>query len=105
MDYVRYCDNSRIFPCKALFTNLDYLIDGAKELGPPATALTHFPWIAWFIWKVRNDKVFKGKDVDPRDTLLLAMAESEAWTAAQAISNAIDDRLAPAEHSSHTATA
>ncbi|CAA7024086.1 unnamed protein product [Microthlaspi erraticum] len=34
--------------------------------------------------------VFDGKDVDPRSTLQMACAESEAWLAAQAFTNAID---------------
>lgn len=47
--------------------------------------LAAFPWIAWYIWKARNEKVFKDKDISPMDTLQLAVKESESWRLAQRI--------------------
>ncbi|CAA7054680.1 unnamed protein product [Microthlaspi erraticum] len=80
-----------IFPCNALFNNLDHLLWRAHEGGDSEKALASFPWIVWFIWKARNEKVFEGKDIMPLDTLQQAMAETEAWTVAQIVAEALDE--------------
>ncbi|CAA7031305.1 unnamed protein product [Microthlaspi erraticum] len=38
-----------------------------------------FPWIIWFIWKARNEKLFRGIDRDPLGTVRHAEAECRAW--------------------------
>ncbi|ESQ34668.1 hypothetical protein EUTSA_v10009844mg [Eutrema salsugineum] len=38
-----------------------------------------YPWILWYIWKARNDKIFNGKEISPVDTLIHAKIESESW--------------------------
>ncbi|CAA7027943.1 unnamed protein product [Microthlaspi erraticum] len=79
-----------IFPCNALFLNLEYLLCIATRQGPADTGFAPFPWTAWFIWKARNDKVFKGKDVEPMDTSQAAKTEATAWRIAQEITDALD---------------
>ena len=48
-----------------------------------------YPWIIWYIWKARNDKLFRGIDRDPLE--LVRYAESEC----QAGYNAKDSILVP----------
>lgn len=38
-----------------------------------------YPWILWYIWKARNDKLFKGIDMDPLETVRHAESECHAW--------------------------
>ncbi|KAG5393292.1 hypothetical protein IGI04_023255 [Brassica rapa subsp. trilocularis] len=47
--------------------------------------LARFPWIVWFLWKARNEKIFNGKQVLPPDTELHATQEEENWRVAQVI--------------------
>lgn len=68
-----------VFPSEALFTNFDHLLWRANVLGVPEEALLRFPWIIWYIWKARNEKVFNDKEIHPLDTLQLAMAEADTW--------------------------
>ncbi|KAG7536766.1 Ribonuclease H-like superfamily [Arabidopsis suecica] len=50
---------------------------------PTDSHSSSFPWVMWYIWKVRNDKIHENIDRDPRDTLKLADNEANAWTLAQ----------------------
>ena len=54
-----------VFSCKALFTNIDHLLWRAAEQGTPKENLEKFPWILWYIWKARNNKLFNGEDTSP----------------------------------------
>ena len=36
-------------------------------------------WIIWYIWKARNDKLFKGTDRDPLELIGYAEGECNAW--------------------------
>lgn len=89
------------FPSASLFTNFDYLFWRAKENGPPAEHLESFPWIAWYIWKARNEKVFNNKEVLPPETLALALSESKSWSVAQQIDGQGEDAEAPTEVLEH----
>lgn len=51
--------------------------------GAPESITFKLPWILWYLWKTRNDKVFNGKDVSPQDTLQIATSEAEVWKQAQ----------------------
>ena len=75
------------FPTGSLVENFDYLLLRAKNLGTPTNALVCFPWIAWFIWKARNEKIFNGKKILPPDTVNHAIREEEEWRVAQIISS------------------
>ena len=71
------------FPSESLVENFDFLLLRAKNLRTPTNALARFPWIMWFIWKARNDKVFNGKDILPPDTVSHATRGEEEWRVAQ----------------------
>ncbi|XP_056859971.1 uncharacterized protein LOC130508465 [Raphanus sativus] len=72
-----------LFPCMALFSNIDHLLWRAKEHGVPKEILEPFPWILWFLWKSRNNFIFNGIDTPPHETLQLATAEAQSWKVAQ----------------------
>ena len=75
----RIPSNPAIFPLQSLFANMDHLFWRVV----PAMEDHHFAWILWYIWKGRNNKVFRNLDIDPRDTLKLAETESALWAEAQ----------------------
>ena len=54
---------------------MDYLLWRKNNIIDPDQDRDPYPWIIWYIWKTRNDKLFRGID---RDSLeLLRYAESE----------------------------
>lgn len=73
------------FPCTSLYNNIDHLLGRAKELGVQEETLATVPWTLWFIWKARNGKVFKHEDINPLNTIQLAIAEAKAWEEAQMV--------------------
>lgn len=38
-----------------------------------------FPWLIWYIWKTRNEKLLNGRDFSSMDTVELASRECNAW--------------------------
>ncbi|XP_010512944.1 PREDICTED: uncharacterized protein LOC104788863 [Camelina sativa] len=74
-----------LFPCSSLFTNIDHLLWRAKEQGVSDEQLAIFPWVLWYLWKAKNEKMFNGKDITPLDTLELASSEAMAWKMAQIV--------------------
>lgn len=71
------------FPCSSVYSNFDFLFFRARTRGVSTQQLEAFPWIMWYIWKARNEKVFNNKDIDPLDTVQIAMKEAESWKVAQ----------------------
>ena len=57
------------FPCTSLYANIDYLLLRIKEQGIHADVMDSIPWIIWYIWKARNEKIFTNKDVSPLETI------------------------------------
>ncbi|CAA7016430.1 unnamed protein product [Microthlaspi erraticum] len=49
------------FPTEGLFTNMAHLFWNL----PDDDRMRMYPWLIWFIWKARNDKVFSNGDWDP----------------------------------------
>ena len=37
-----------------------------------------YPWIIWYIWKARVDKLFRGIDMDPLELFRYAESECQA---------------------------
>ncbi|XP_056862182.1 uncharacterized protein LOC130509892 [Raphanus sativus] len=58
---------------------MNFLFWRRKEVAPMSPQFDTFPWICWYIWKARNDKLFNGKVVSPMDTLQHASLEAECW--------------------------
>ena len=54
---------------------------------PKEEDLSYFPWILWYIWKARNDKIYSKKDGNPQEILRLADVESKIWMEAQLTMN------------------
>lgn len=69
-----------LFSDNSLYSNIDFLLFRAKETGVRSDVLAAFPWIAWYIWKACNEKIFKDKDIMPMDSLQLTVKEAESWT-------------------------
>ena len=36
-------------------------------------------WIIWYIWKAKNDKLFRGIDMDPLELVRYAESECQTW--------------------------
>lgn len=71
--------NPGIFPSQNLFSNISYLLSRSHCGGNVEEAIRIFPWLFWYIWKARNEKLFTGRDLSPMDTTNLALRECNAW--------------------------
>lgn len=67
------------FPSASHFTNIDYLFFRKNDIEDLELDRYPYPWIMWYIWKTRNDKLFKGIVRDPLETVRHAEAECHAW--------------------------
>lgn len=63
----------RIFLLQNLFTNMDFLLSRTHSGGIMEEETRVFLWLIWYIWKVRNEKLFNGRDFSPMDTTDLAL--------------------------------
>ena len=68
-----------VFPSENLYTNMDYLLSRSNTGGTMEELTRVFPWIIWYIWKARNEKLFNGREFSPMDTIDLAIRECNAW--------------------------
>ncbi|KAG7582071.1 Ribonuclease H-like superfamily [Arabidopsis suecica] len=67
------------FPSASIYANLDHLFWRISS----EFDSTSYPWIIWYIWKARNEKLFDNVDKDPREVLCLAEKEAQSWQTAQ----------------------
>ena len=51
------------------YTNIDYIFLRKNDIEDLELDKDTYPWIMWFIWKSRNDKLFRGIDMDPLETV------------------------------------
>ncbi|KAF3601829.1 hypothetical protein F2Q69_00037547 [Brassica cretica] len=58
---------------------MDYLFWRKNNIIAPDQGRDPYPWIIWYIWKARNDKLFKGIDRDPFELVRYAESECQAW--------------------------
>ena len=58
---------------------MNYLFWRKNDILEPDQDKDHYPWIIWYIWKVRNDKPFRGIDRDPLELIRYAEIECQAW--------------------------
>ena len=61
------------------YTNIDYIFLRKNDIEDLELDKDTYPWIMWFIWKSRNDKLFRGIDMDPLETVWHAESECHAW--------------------------
>ena len=71
-----------IFPASSVYTNMDYLFWRKKNIIALDQDRDPYPWIIWYIWKARNDKLFRGIDRDPLELVRYAESECQAWFSA-----------------------
>ncbi|XP_033138739.1 uncharacterized protein LOC117129289 [Brassica rapa] len=71
------CPNT--FPVSSVYTNMDYLFWRKNSIMEPEQDRDPYPWIIWFIWKARNEKLFRGIDRDPLELVIHAESECHAW--------------------------
>ena len=74
---------------------MNFLFWKRKEVAPLRPQFDTSPWICWYIWKARNDKLFNGKDVSPFDTLQHATLEAKCWRKANEQEEANEDHDYP----------
>ncbi|XP_048615701.1 uncharacterized protein LOC125588412 [Brassica napus] len=67
-----------IFPVASVYTNMDYLFWRKNNIIVPDQDRDPYPWIIWYIWKARNDKLFRGIDRDPLELVRYAESECQA---------------------------
>ena len=49
-----------IFPVPSVYTNMDYLFWKKNIIIKPEQDMNPYPWLIWYILKVRNDILFRG---------------------------------------------
>ena len=58
---------------------MDYLFWRKNDIEDPELDKYRYPWIIWYIWKAKNDKLFIGIDSDPLEMIRHAKSECYAW--------------------------
>ena len=58
---------------------MDYLFWRKNNIFEPELDMDPYPWIIWYIRRVRNDKLFRGIDMDPLELVRYAESECQAW--------------------------
>ncbi|XP_019089229.1 PREDICTED: uncharacterized protein LOC104733961 [Camelina sativa] len=71
--------SSGCFPSNSVYDNMDSLFWRFQDI----PSIDVFPWILWYIWKARNDKLFSNLDSNPVAILQIAEEESKLWSSAQ----------------------
>lgn len=68
-----------IFPTMSVYTNLDYLFWRKNKIEDSKLNKNPYPWILWYLWKARNDKLFRGITRDLLELIRHAKSEYHAW--------------------------
>ncbi|XP_048628884.1 uncharacterized protein LOC125599899 [Brassica napus] len=84
-----------VFPSENLYTNMDYLLSRSNTGGTMEELTRVFPWIIWYIWKARNEKLFNGREFSPMDTIDLAIRECNAWFLANEVIDPGESTMEP----------
>nr|ABD65056.1 hypothetical protein 27.t00122 [Brassica oleracea] len=89
----------RELPRPSIFDNFDYLLHRIHKRNGTEECLARIPWILWFLWKARNEKVFNNKDISPLEVFQSAASEAASWRVAQIIPEApeVNDNLSVLE--------
>ena len=68
-----------IFLVPSVYANMNYLFWRKNSIVEPELDRDPYPWIIWYIWKARNDKLFRGINRDPVELVRYAESECQAW--------------------------
>lgn len=68
-----------MFPSDSHESNMDYLLCRMHNRDIPEEYTRSYPWIMWYIWKSRNDKLFNNVDRTPLDILDITHKETRDW--------------------------
>ncbi|XP_018473859.1 uncharacterized protein LOC108845090 [Raphanus sativus] len=68
-----------VFPASSIYTNMNYLFWEKNGILEPNQYRDPYPWLIWYIWNARNDKLFRGIDRDPLELVRYADNECQAW--------------------------
>lgn len=71
--------NTEVFPVPNIYADMDYLFWRKNDIITPEQDRDSYPWIIWYIWKTRNDKLFMGIDRDPLELFRHAESECQVW--------------------------
>ena len=52
--------NTTISLVSSVYANMNYFFWRNDNIVHPDSDRDPYPWIIWYIWKVRNDKLFRG---------------------------------------------
>ncbi|XP_018511975.2 uncharacterized protein LOC103853843 [Brassica rapa] len=58
---------------------MDYLFWRKNSIIEPDDDRDPYPWIIWYIWEAKNDKLFRGIDRNPLELVRYAEGECQAW--------------------------
>ena len=68
-----------IFPLQSIYADIDYLLWRKNSIVEPKLDRDPYPLLIWYVWKARNDKLFREIDMDPLELVRYAKSEYQAW--------------------------
>ncbi|CAG7897152.1 unnamed protein product [Brassica rapa] len=86
-----------LFPVTSIYANMDYLFWRKNSIIEPEQDRDPYPWIIWYIWKARNDKLFRGIDRDPLELVRHAESECQAWFNSNEVARTVVQKGLPEE--------
>ena len=71
--------SSQTFHVPSIYANMDYFFWRKNSIMKPEDDRDPYLWIIWYIWKNRNDKLFRGIDRDSLELIRYTESECQAW--------------------------
>ena len=65
------------FPFSSIYANMNYLFWRKNSIMEPQDNKDLYPWIIWYIWKAKNNKLFRGINRDPLEVVIYAKSECQ----------------------------
>lgn len=85
--------NPDLFPSGRKWSS--QIVDRSASLGEAVDVIGRIAFVAWNIWKGRNDCVFNHAQVDPKTTLIAAGMAAHEFLFLSSVSNAVFDHQDP----------
>ena len=73
------------FQSSSIYNNFDCLLNRVHKRNGSEDSIGRIPWVLWFLWKARNEKVFNDKEISPLEVMQSATSEASNWRLAQTI--------------------